>query len=137
MAAITPTSTDMRLGTATVSTGTAGEAISAFELLYLKASDGKLWLSVNSAEESAGFYGVAVQDAATDEKVAYVPATLANTIQSATPLWTKGQSYVVGDTAGQMMNAADPAAGDYITSVGMAISTTELYFNPAATAVSV
>ena len=138
MAAIITISTDFRIGTgASAAIKTAGEAISAFELLYLKASDGKLWLSVNSAQESSTLYGIAIQDAAADGFVAYVPATAGDFIESDSALWTKGQTYIVGDTAGQMMSAGDAGAGDYVTVVGTAISTTELQIINSATGVAV
>lgn len=137
MAAIAPVTADFRLGTgAKVSLGTAGEAIDAFELLYLKSSDNKYWLAVNSSEEAANATGIAVQSAAVDEPVAYVPLTKGVYIKSASALWTDLDVYIVGDTAGQMMDAADAGAADYVTIVGVADGTQLLQITGHSTGIT-
>ena len=138
MAAIIVISTNFRLSTgASAAVGTAGEALDAFELVYLKASDNKLWLASNATSAEAAFYGIVIQGAAADGFVSYVPASAGVFIESAGTPWTKGSTYIMGDVAGQMMDAADAGSGDFVTVVGTAVSTSKLQIVNAQTGVSV
>ena len=137
MAAISPTAANIRLGTgATSATGTAGETLTAFALVYLKAADGKLWLAINSSEAAANIVGMTLSAASADGLVSYSPSTAGTHINSSSALWTDRLTYIVGDVAGQMMDAADAGSGDYVTVVGVADGTTSLQWVAASTGIT-
>jgi|TARA_R110002012_G_scaffold20689_3_gene73108 hypothetical protein len=129
MATIVTTVADFRIGTgAKLSVGTAGEAIDAFELVYLNATDGKIYLAQNTTVAKATLIGVAATSAAADGQMGYIPSNAGAYVESANNLWTAGKTYVVGDTAGSMMDAGDAATGDVVTVVGVASTTKLLEF---------
>lgn len=129
MATIVTTVADFRIGTgAKLSVGTAGEAIEAFELIYLNGTDGKVYLADNTTEAKATLIGIAATSAPTDGQLGYIPSNARAYVDSANPLWAAGKTYVVGDTAGTMMNAGDAATGDVVTVVGTAATTTTFQF---------
>jgi hypothetical protein len=136
MATITLTAANIRVGTSgTSSVGVAGETITAGDLLYLKAGDGKLWKSVNTTEAEADYVGVALTNSVLDVNVAYLNAVNGVTyLDHSTAAWTQGKTYVVGDTAGTMMDAGDIGASDYVTVAGVAASTTSLLLFRGTTA---
>ena len=134
MAVISPTSSNFRQGAnSTVATGTAGESINAFDLVYLKTSDGKYWKAVNTTAAESIVAGVAATNASADDQIVVVPP--GGSIESSSALWTKGYTYILGDTGneGKMMDAADITAGQYVTVVGTAESTTVFQFIVTAT----
>lgn len=128
MATITLTSANIRVGAAgTSNVGVAGEAIVPGDFLYLKAGDGKYWKAVNTSEAEADIVGVALTSAAADGNVAFLNIVDQVTyLDHSTAVWTQGKTYVVGDTAGTLMDAADIGASDYVTVAGVAASTTSL-----------
>lgn len=129
MATIVTSVADFRIGTgAKLSVGTAGEAIDAFELVYLNATDGKLYLADNTTAAKATLIGVAATSSAADGQMGYIPTNAGAYVDSASAIFTAGKTYVVGDTAGTMMDAADAATGDVVTVVGVAATTTSLQF---------
>lgn len=129
MATIVTSVADFRLGSdAKLSVGTTGEAIDAFELVYLNGTDGKFYLADNTTAAKATLVGVAATSAATDSRFGYIPFSAGVYVNSASTLWTAGKTYIVGDTAGTMMDAADAGTGDLVTVVGVAATTTSLQF---------
>ena len=129
MATIVTSVADFRIGTgAKLNVGTAGEAIDAFELVYLNGTDGKLYLADNTTAAKATLVGIAATSTATDGQMGYIPSNAGAYVDSATAIFTAGKTYVVGDTAGTMMDAADAATGDVVTVVGVAATTTSLQF---------
>jgi len=128
MATITLTAANVRVGASgTASVGVAGETVSVGDFLYLKAGDGKYWKAVNTTEAEANIVGVALTNAAADGNVAYLNIVDQVTyLDHSTAVFTQGQTYVVGDTAGTVMDAADIGASDYVTVAGVAASTTSL-----------
>ena len=128
MATITLTAANVRVGAAgTSNVGVAGESITAGDFLYLKAGDGKYWRSVNTSEAEADIVGVALTNASADGNVAFLNIVDGVTyLDHSTAVWTQGKTYVVGDTAGSLMDAADIGASDYVTVAGVAASTTSL-----------
>lgn len=50
---------------------------------------------------------------------------------------TKGETYLVSDTAGNIMPNADRSTGDYVTTLGTAASATQLDLNIKATGIQV
>ena len=129
MATIVTSVADFRIGTgAKLSVATAGEAIDAFELIYLNGTDGKVYLADNTTEAKATTVGIAATSSALNGQMGYIPSSAGAYVDSATALWTAGKTYVVGDTAGTMMDAGDAATGDVVTVVGTAATTTTFQF---------
>lgn len=128
MATITLTAANIRVGAAgTSNVGVAGESLTPGDFLYLKAGDGKYWKAVNTSEAEADIVGVALTSAAADGNVAFLNIVDQVTyLDHSTAVWTQGQTYVVGDTAGTLMDAADIGVSDYVTVGGVAASTTSL-----------
>lgn len=112
----TVVSTDIPKGSLS---GTSGEAITAGQGVYIKASDGKLWKTVGSANESTfQFVGIAnTTVGAADLTVSYSPP--GHQVTGLSGL-TAGSFYYVSDTAGTL--ATTP--GTRFARVGIAISTT-------------
>lgn len=128
MATITTTASDFRMGdNSTTKTRQAGEAINAFQLVYL-AADNKVYKAANSTTELANLTngGMAATSASVDEPISIVTFNVNSYVDSASAIWVKGTTYVVSDTAGYMMDAGDAASGDAVTVVGVAASTTSL-----------
>ena len=124
MATIVTTVADFRIGTgAKLSVATAGEAIDAFELVNLNATDGKIYLAQNTTVAKATLVGVAATSAAADWQMGYIPSIAGAFVESASAVFTAGKTYIVGDTAGTMMDAGDAATGDVVTVVGVAWTT--------------
>ena len=128
MAIVTLTPADIRVGAgSTVSVGTAGETIVPGDFLYLKAADNKHWKAINSSAVEAAVVGVSIGWAAADAPVPYIPINAGTSyLGSATAAWTKGYTYIIGDTSGGLMPSADVTAGQYVTVSGVAASTTSL-----------
>jgi hypothetical protein len=136
MATITLTSANVRVGASgTSSVGVAGETLVAGDMLYLKAADGKYWKAVNTTEAAADFVAVALTAASADGNVALLNNVNQIThLDHSTAIWTQGKTYVVGDTAGTMMDAGDVSTSDYVTVAGVASSTTSLMLFRGTTA---
>jgi hypothetical protein len=117
---------------ATKGTGVAGVTITAGQVLYKDAADSnKLKLSdANGAAALRVVDGIALHGASAGQPITYVtrdPLLVLGTTLVA------GTSYMLAsDTPGGIAPIADAAAGDYVTSLGVAHSTTELNFQPVA-----
>lgn len=121
--AITPASVVAGTGAVTVQ-GTAGETITAGQVLYKKAADSK-WYKADT-------------DSATSE--VRIPAGIAlNGASAGQPLLVQksgqitigaavlaGVAYYLSGTAGGICPVADVAAGDYTAIIGLGVSTTVL-----------
>lgn len=101
--------------------GTSGEAITAGQAVYLKASDSKLWLTDADADESTfSFVGIALTTvAAADLAVTYAPP--GHTVTGLAGL-VAGSQYFLSGTAG----AIDVTPGARFARIGIAVSTTAL-----------
>ena len=128
MAVIALTPADLRFGAGTTSgQGTAGETIVPWDFLYLKAGDGKYWKAINTSAAAATVVAVSLTYAAADQPVAFAvinPGT--SYLDNNSGVWTKGENYVLGDTAGQLFLSSELTAGQYHTICGVAASTTSL-----------
>jgi hypothetical protein len=136
MAVVSITAANLRAGESTApGSGEAGEALAIGDLLYRSDSDGLYYKAINSSEPSAKVVGMCclTVDGIGDKVIFMVPG---GKIEHSSGIWTKGQTYVVGDTGGTMMDAADIASEDYVTIVGVAESTTVLKFMATATGIS-
>lgn len=106
--------------------GVAGATITAGKLLYQDPADNKLKL-VDSDDASAvkrAVYGMALNSGDANQPMAVLkrgPVAMG-------AILTVGQIYVASDTAGGIMPAADLEAGDYVSTVGIAISASVLNF---------
>jgi hypothetical protein len=101
--------------------GTSGEAITAGDGVYLKASDGKLWKTDSDADESTfSFVGIAITTVgAADLAVEYAPP---GHVVSGLAGLTAGSPYYVTGTAGTLTTTP----GTRYALVGRAISTTQM-----------
>lgn len=115
----------LTLGANTVSTGTAGENLTVGNLVYLK-NDGKWWKS--DADDTATVLGVILG-------ICQSTTTANNTITSGVLLsgldtnqsgLSAGTTYYASNTAGGLSSSS----GTQYCKVGVARSTTNLYFNP-------
>jgi len=130
MADITITAANVQQSTASIDTrGTAAEAINAGQCVYVNSS-GLIALADASASATAAVVGVAINTAAAGQKVSYSTKDSLFTIGGTV---VARESYVVSATAGGIAPASDLLTGEYISSIGVAISTTEIYLNPYAT----
>ncbi len=123
MADVTVTAANVVAGNVTLSKGTAGETITAGQVLYKKASDSKYYLAdadAGSAESTV--VGIAVTGAILDETVHFQTS---GTIDIGGTV-TKGLIYVLSGTAGGVAPSADLASGDYTSILGVASSTTNI-----------
>ena len=122
MADLTITATSVVPGSdASMSSGIAGEAITAGQSLYIKAADGKLWKAqCDGTAEEATCVGVALNGAAVNQPVNYVSS--GTLVIGATTV--KTAAYVVSATAGGIAPMADLIATNRISFVGYALDTT-------------
>jgi hypothetical protein len=109
---------------AITATGVAGEALTAGQFVYRKASDGKFYKAdCNSATaEVRVASAVVLTGSAAGQPV--VVQTGGQYIAGAT--LTAGTVYYLSGTAGGIRPVADNTTGDYPQVVGMAMSTTSL-----------
>lgn len=107
---------------ATIKSGTAGEAISAGELVYLNTTTNTIDLADANALASAAVVGIAVCSAATGQPVSFVsagPVALGSIL-------TAGAVYVLSSTAGGLAPVADLSSTEYTSIIGVASSATVL-----------
>jgi len=103
-------------------------AITAGQVIYLDASNGnKANLADADIEASAAAVGVAVNDCAAGGVCSYV--TTGNSVTVSGAPFTQGLAYYVSTTAGGIAPVADLLAGDYVTIIGVASSTSVLDVN--------
>lgn len=111
---------------ATRKSGIAGATITAGQVLYKDAADSnKLKLAdANGAAALRVVEGIALHGASPGQPIAYVTRD---------PNFKPGATLVIGttymlasDTPGGIAPDSDAAAGDYVTTLGVAVSTTDL-----------
>lgn len=124
MAAYTITAAEVTPGSgAAIEYGTLGEAVTAGQAIYLKASDGKLWLAQSdgtSAEAAA--VGIAIAGGAAGQRIGYVKQGTLNLDTAALTGGTKGDIVVLGTTAGGLFPSADLASSDFVTVLGVLVT---------------
>jgi len=101
--------------------GRAGEAVTAGEAVY-QHTDGKLWLADCATAAKANAKGVALNDAATNQPVAYIKKGGLNPGAAV----TVGAVYGVTDTGGGIGLISERAAEDYMTILGVASTTSRI-----------
>lgn len=131
MAAITVTASAVIPGTtARLEDFIAGEAVTAGQPVYIKASDGKAYKAdANASSEAAGAKGIAVNSAPGAGQPLKVQT--AGTLAFGAIL-TNGEIYCVGATAGDIVPEGDLTTGWYVTILGVATSTSNLEIIPGA-----
>lgn len=103
--------------------GVAGATITAGQTLYIDAADSnKLKLADADAAGKTSPAGIALNGASAGQPVAY----LTEGLLTFNAVLTAGLLYVLSDTAGGIMPAADLEAGDTGVFLGIATSTTVL-----------
>ena len=121
------------LTTGAPSFGTAGEALTAGELVYQDSSDSsKVKKADNTTDAKAEAVGIML--GATGDGEIAIYATDGQTIT--TSGLTAGNAYYISSTAGDIELASDLSEGDKISLVGVAASATELKLTIVATAIA-
>lgn len=118
MADLTITAANVGVGDQTTITRLVqvGEAVTQGQPLYQLASDGKYYeADANDAAKDAA-EGIAITSASTN---GYAIMATKNKVNLGATL-TVGTIYVVSDTVGGIMPAADLFTGDYVTILGVA-----------------
>ena len=115
-------------------TGTAGASITAGQTVYLDSSDNKYKLfDADSATAAAReLAGIALNNAANGQPLTVQyegDITIGATVVA-------GVTYVGSDTAGGIMPTADVETGDYVTVIGIGISTTQIRMKLIASGVA-
>lgn len=134
MADLVPTQHIVASDRARAVNGTAGASISVGDLIYLDKASGK-YLPADSAStaDEAAVVGMAVTASALDEQFFYISAT---TVDLGAIL-TQGTFYYLSNNSGMICPFADLGAGDYVTQVGYATSTSLLNITVNATGVAI
>lgn len=132
MADLTITAASVLAGTgASVKAGVAGATITAGQAVYLDTATTGEWLLADSdsatviARGSANF-GIALNGAADGQPINILtggPITIGSAV-------TAGTAYYLSDAPGGICPLADLATGDYVTLIGLATSSTVIYFDP-------
>lgn len=142
MAEYTPTAANVIASNVVPQYLTAGEAITAGQLIYRKASDSKAYLAQSDGtEEEAGVIGMALNAAAAGQPVQYAAGGASVEITLQAGIFTTpgtGQILVLGPTAGKFSDASDldAATDDYVVIVGWATDTNKMrlyIYNTATT----
>ena len=113
---------------------TAGEALEDGEVVYLKASDGKVWKAVATAAATSRAIGMVVADASAN---AAVTLLLQGFLRADTnfPTWTIGGALYTpeAETGGKNVpeQAAPDSDGDFVQVLGWASDANTVYFNPS------
>lgn len=106
-------------------TVTAGETLAAGNLIYLDSTPEAFKADANSDSKAAiGFVLSGITAAATG--TAYFGSGMITGLSSLTP----GAKYYLSTTPGGITTTKPSGAGDIIQQIGVAVSTTELYFEP-------
>lgn len=112
-------------GSAEYLTLTAGETVAAGDLCYFK-SDGKMWKADADAESTTqGLLGIASAAISADASDRF----LTRGIWTTTGL-TQASEYYVSLTAAGWTTTKPSTSNQVVRSIGYALSTTQLYFNP-------
>ncbi len=107
----------------TTKQGTAGAGINAGQALYKDAAAGTIKLG--DSDGAAGLrecVGLALNSPASGQPVAFI----SEGVISVGAVLTAGKVYVLSDTPGGIMPVEDLETGDYVTIVGVALSTSQL-----------
>jgi hypothetical protein len=134
MADISITAANVLKGTTnTVENGTAGETVTAGQVVYKKSTDGLFWLadcyatSVTANDEIKGAYGIALNSASANQSLQVQRTgdiTIGGTVTAGTVYYLASSN--VG-AAGGIAPLADLVSTDWYVIIGVATSTTVLH----------
>lgn len=109
--------------TAVIDEGIAGANITAGQALYIDSTDSnKLKLCQNTASKT-NFAGISLQTSYTGQPVKYVKEDLEFTPGATVAV---GVLYTNANTSGGIRPDADNVTGNYVTAIGIGISTTKM-----------
>jgi hypothetical protein len=83
----------------------------------------------NGAAATRNVVGIALNGGSDGQPIKYATSDPALVLGATLVV---GQDYMLSDTPGAVAPVSDAVSGDYVTVLGVAISTTELNFNPTA-----
>ena len=113
-------------------TFTAGEALVAGEVVYLKASDSKMWKAVATATGTMPVRAMAT---------AAISADASGVFLLNVPTWTVGATTYAPEAETSSQNVPEQTApdtdGDFVQSLGFATDANTLYFDPSGTVIEV
>lgn len=118
-----------------VKTLLAGEAITAGQVVYLKAADGKFWLADANGTGTTTVKGIALNSAAAGQPVTAILTGGVVTL-GAVAAPTKGVLYVLSNTPGGIQ-AAPPASGGTAVYLGVGNAANGLNLSIVNTGVAV
>ena len=130
---ITPANVGIVERTAVTRNVQIGESVTAGQALYLKVADGKYWLADCLVAAEANVACIAATGGAADDYVVAVFPTSKIDIGATVDV---GTIYVLSESGG-IMPAADLAPADYVTVIGVGITTAQINFKPDVTGVLV
>jgi hypothetical protein len=114
-----------------VITGTAGEALSQFDVVYLDSVSSAFKKAENDATASqADAVGIVVQAGGISNASTGL-IQLFGYVKNTSWTWSVGNTLYVNTTPGGLSAAPPTAPGTYTKSVGFALSATEIYFSPS------
>lgn len=105
-----------------------GVAVTQGQVVYRSTADNKHYLADCDASATARASGIVISNADADNYGYILTGTNAKINLGAT--LSKGEVYVVSDTAGNIMPITDLTTGQYITILGIAESTSILRMRP-------
>jgi len=134
MADLTITAANVKAGdNASKADGTAGETITAGQVVYRKSADSKIYkASCDVSAAEANSVGVALNGASLDQPVEFATA---GSIDLGATL-TRGETYMVSTSDGGIAPVADRVSGNYATNLGIAIATDEFSLDILASGVT-
>lgn len=129
MTDLAPTAANVKRISGPVKYGYAAVTIAPGQSIYKEAATGlyKLTDADSATAEARNCDGIALNAATADHPVMFLFAK--DSVIALGAILTAGGSYIASDTAGGLMPDADKETGDYITQIGVAISTSQLKLN--------
>ena len=105
----------------------AGAAIATYNLLYMDGTAKELLLADADAAGKAPAICMALDAGADGGKV---PVLWQGRVRNSAWSWTEGGLIYLSDTPGALTQTPPATAGDIVQIVGVALSATEVWFNP-------
>ena len=119
---------------------TAGEDLTAGEVVYFKASDSRMWKAVASAAGTSRCVAMCVATVGVGATGPFLLKGFAR-FNSEFPTWTVGGVLYTPEAETSTKNVPEQAApdtdGDFVQIVGWAVSADAVYFNPDSTVIEV
>ena len=119
---------------------TAGEALVAGEVVYLKASDSKMWKAVATATGTMPVRAMATAAISADASGVFLLNGFLRH-DANFPTWTVGATTFAPEAETSSQNVPEQAApdtdGDFVQSLGFATDGNTLYFDPSGTVIEV